>query len=43
MRFDILTIFPEFFTSIFEYGVVKRAQTNGLVEIAAHDLRVVHA
>jgi tRNA (guanine37-N1)-methyltransferase len=39
MRFDILTIFPDFFTSIFEYGVVKRAQANGLVEIATHDLR----
>ncbi len=39
MRFDILTIFPDFFTSIFGYGVVKRAQTNGLVDIATHDLR----
>ena len=39
MRFDILTIFPDFFTSIFEYGVVKRAQTNGLIAINAHDLR----
>ena len=39
MRFDILTIFPDFFTSIFQHGVVKRAQANGLVTIAAHDLR----
>jgi tRNA (guanine37-N1)-methyltransferase len=39
MRFDILTIFPEFFSRVFEYGVVKRAQTNGLVSITAHDLR----
>ena len=39
MRFDILTIFPDFFGTIFEYGVVKRAQTNGLVTIASHDLR----
>jgi len=39
MRFDILTIFPDFFTSIFQHGVVKRAQANGLVAIASHDLR----
>ena len=39
MRFDILTIFPDFFTSIFQHGVVKRAQANGLVTITAHDLR----
>ena len=39
MRFDILTIFPEFFTSIFQHGVVKRAAANGLVTITAHDLR----
>jgi tRNA (guanine37-N1)-methyltransferase len=39
MRFDILTIFPEFFTSIFQHGVVKRAQANSLVTIASHDLR----
>ncbi len=39
MRFEILTIFPDFFTSIFDYGVVKRAQANGLVTIATHDLR----
>jgi tRNA (guanine37-N1)-methyltransferase len=39
MRFDILTIFPEFFSSIFQHGVVKRAAANGLVTITAHDLR----
>jgi tRNA (guanine-N1)-methyltransferase len=39
VRFDILTIFPEFFTSIFQHGVVKRAAANGLVTITAHDLR----
>jgi len=39
MRFEILTIFPDFFTSIFQHGVVKRAQANGLVGITAHDLR----
>ena len=39
MRFDIITIFPGFFTSIFEYGILSRARTQGLVEIATHDLR----
>lgn len=39
MRFDILTIFPDFFQSIFTYGVIKRAQANGIVQISTHDLR----
>src|SRR5258708_35494417 len=39
MRFDIITIFPEFFTGPFDYGILKRARTAGLVEIATHDLR----
>lgn len=39
MRFDIITIFPGFFASVFEYGIVKRAQAAGLVEIHLHDLR----
>jgi tRNA (guanine37-N1)-methyltransferase len=39
MRFEILTIFPEFFGSIFEHGVVARAQRTGLVSIGVHDLR----
>lgn len=39
MRFDIITIFPEFFSGIFSHGVVKRAIANGLVEVRMHDLR----
>lgn len=39
MRFDIITIFPEFFTGIFSHGVIKRAVANGLVDIDTHDLR----
>jgi tRNA (guanine37-N1)-methyltransferase len=39
MRFDIITIFPDFFTGPFDYGILKRARTTGLVEIATHDLR----
>ncbi len=39
MRFDIVTIFPGFFESVFAQGIVRRAQTSGLIEIRMHDLR----
>lgn len=39
LRFDIITIFPEFFRETFDYGIVRRARAAGLVEIGAHDLR----
>ncbi|MCA1634797.1 MAG: tRNA (guanosine(37)-N1)-methyltransferase TrmD [Acidobacteria bacterium] len=39
MRFDIITIFPEFFRTVFDFGIVRRARAAGLVEIEAHDLR----
>ncbi|HEY9127157.1 MAG TPA: tRNA (guanosine(37)-N1)-methyltransferase TrmD [Acidobacteriaceae bacterium] len=39
MRFEILTIFPEFFSGFFDHGVVSRARRSGLVEIGVHDLR----
>jgi tRNA (guanine37-N1)-methyltransferase len=39
MRFDIVTIFPGFFAGIFEHGIVRRAQSAGLVTIETHDLR----
>lgn len=39
LRFDIITIFPEFFGAVFDHGIVRRARAAGLVEIAAHDLR----
>jgi tRNA (guanine37-N1)-methyltransferase len=39
MRFDIITIFPEFFSGIFAHGVVKRALANGLIQVDLHDLR----
>jgi tRNA (guanine37-N1)-methyltransferase len=38
MRFEIVTIFPEFFRSIFENGIVRRALAEGLVEVGVHDL-----
>ena len=39
MRFDIITIFPEIFRSVFSGGVVKKAMEKGLVEVHVHDLR----
>jgi tRNA (guanine37-N1)-methyltransferase len=39
MRFDIITIFPEMFASVFSGGVVKKALERDIVRIAVHDLR----
>ena len=39
MRFDIVTIFPEFFAGPLEYGIVRRAREAGLIEIGVRDLR----
>jgi tRNA (guanine37-N1)-methyltransferase len=39
MRVDIITIFPDFFRGAFEYGIIRRAQGAGLLEVHAHDLR----
>lgn len=33
MRFEIVTLFPQMFSAITEYGVTSRAVKNGLVEI----------
>ncbi len=39
MRFDIVTIFPEIFRGVFEFGIIRRAVEAGLVGIEIHDLR----
>src|SRR5271169_106115 len=39
MIFDIITIFPEFFSGILEHGLLKRATAGGQVDIRLHDLR----
>ncbi|HEY2467691.1 MAG TPA: tRNA (guanosine(37)-N1)-methyltransferase TrmD [Terracidiphilus sp.] len=39
MRFEIITIFPGFFAGIFEHGIIRRAQAEGLVSVGVHDLR----
>jgi len=39
LRFDIITIFPEFFNEVIDCGILRRARNAGLVEVKAHDLR----
>ena len=39
MRFDIVTIFPEFFAGPLDYGIVRRAREAQLVNVHVHDLR----
>jgi tRNA (guanine37-N1)-methyltransferase len=39
LRFDIITIFPEFFDEVIDCGILRRARNAGLVEVKAHDLR----
>ncbi|MGA3126034.1 MAG: tRNA (guanosine(37)-N1)-methyltransferase TrmD [Candidatus Korobacteraceae bacterium] len=43
MRFEIVTIFPDFFRGPLDYGIVRRARNAGLIEIGVHDLRVFTA
>jgi tRNA (guanine37-N1)-methyltransferase len=39
MRIDVLTIFPEFFGQVFDFGIIRRAKLAGIVEIEVHDIR----
>ena len=39
MRFDLITIFPEFFRGPLEHGIVRRAREANLIDVAIHDLR----
>ncbi len=39
MKIDVLTIFPEFFTQVFDFGIIRRAKNAGIVEIRIHDIR----
>src|SRR6266581_8127760 len=39
MRFDLVTIFPEFFDGPLDFGILRRAREAGLVEVRVHDLR----
>jgi tRNA (guanine37-N1)-methyltransferase len=39
MIFDIITVFPELFTGVLEYGILHRARKSGLVDIRIVNLR----
>jgi tRNA (guanine37-N1)-methyltransferase len=39
MQFDIVTIFPDFFSGPLDYGIVRRARESHLVEVSVRDLR----
>jgi tRNA (guanine37-N1)-methyltransferase len=39
MKIDVLTIFPEFFDAVFDFGIIRRAKAAGIVEIKVHDIR----
>lgn len=39
MRFDLVTIFPEFFDGPLDHGILRRAREAGLVQIHVQDLR----
>ena len=39
MRFELITIFPEFFAGPLEHGIVRRAREAGLITARVQDLR----
>ena len=39
MKIDVLTIFPEFFASVFDFGIIRRAKLAEIVELHVHDIR----
>lgn len=39
MRYDVLTIFPEFFASVFSVGLISKAIEKGLIAINTHNIR----
>jgi tRNA (guanine37-N1)-methyltransferase len=40
MRFDLITIFPDFFAGPLEHGILRRARETGIVDVNVQDLRV---
>lgn len=39
MRIDVLTLFPDMFTGIFDHSILKRAIAKGILEVHMHDIR----
>ena len=39
MRFDLLTIFPDYFEGPLDHGIIRRAREQKIIEVVIHDLR----
>jgi tRNA (guanine37-N1)-methyltransferase len=39
MKIHVLTIFPEFFGEVFDFGIIRRAKAAAIVSIEIHDIR----
>ena len=39
MKIYVLTIFPEFFREVFDFGIIRRARLAEIVEINIYDIR----
>jgi tRNA (guanine37-N1)-methyltransferase len=39
LQVDIITIFPDFFSTVFDYGIIRRAKLAQLIDTRSHDLR----
>jgi tRNA (guanine37-N1)-methyltransferase len=39
VKIDVLTIFPEFFAQVFDFGIIRRARLADIVEINVQDIR----
>lgn len=39
MKIKVLTIFPEFFHEVFDFGIIRRAKLAGIVDIEVLDIR----
>jgi tRNA (guanine37-N1)-methyltransferase len=39
MKIDVITIFPELFSSFLDCSIVARARGNGIIDVDLHDLR----
>ena len=39
LKIDVLTIFPEFFREVFDFGIIRRARLAEIVEVNVYDIR----
>ncbi len=39
MRIDLLSIFPDFFSTPLHEGIIRRAQQAGIIDIGIHNIR----